>query len=373
MKLFQYLSTFFSSKPKERGQSQPKQRERLGASNVDYYRAKKSVHFPFDFDRWYPRLKEYTFPSTILPITPQTARAMVHFYQQKFLDREELTLEDIEQLQELERILLHAMEVYESGVFPRMSNRSPKDGLPLLEDSETLLSKYKTALESSDDPNEKLIKLSELQMKSLHCQTPQQVMNLLLTSERIYTDLILALACLRDNPDDEWSTSIILREWQPTLREQNEFRLFVYQGKVTAISQYNHTCLYPSLTANEHNQEVLNALNDRLTEFAKKAHPEIGMKDYILDLAVVDDQIRIVELNPFAESTGGCLFSWRADHDLLHGNLESLRPCLRVRMEKRPDIKDLVEVVVEEQETVESHNNSPYYELLHEKTAARPG
>ncbi len=93
---------------------------------------------------------------------------MVHFYQEKFIHRAKLTLEDIERLQELEA--------------------------------------------SSDDPNEQLLRLSELQMQTLRCNNAEQVMNLILSNERIYSDLLLALTCLRENPGDERSTSKVTFE-----------------------------------------------------------------------------------------------------------------------------------------------------------------
>ncbi len=40
---------------------------------------------------------------------------------------------------------------------------------------------------------------------------------------------------------------IVLREWTEGLEIENEFRLFVWEGKLTAASQYDHYAYYPSL------------------------------------------------------------------------------------------------------------------------------
>jgi hypothetical protein len=40
---------------------------------------------------------------------------------------------------------------------------------------------------------------------------------------------------------------IVLRQWEPELTLDNEFRAFVCQNKMTAISQYDHYAYYPHL------------------------------------------------------------------------------------------------------------------------------
>jgi len=40
---------------------------------------------------------------------------------------------------------------------------------------------------------------------------------------------------------------IVLREWEPELTTEYEFRAFIYQNKLTAISQYDHYTAYPTL------------------------------------------------------------------------------------------------------------------------------
>jgi hypothetical protein len=40
---------------------------------------------------------------------------------------------------------------------------------------------------------------------------------------------------------------VVLREWTEGLEIENEFRLFVCEGKLTAASQYDHYAFYPAL------------------------------------------------------------------------------------------------------------------------------
>ncbi len=327
--------------------------------------AKKAVHFPYDFDRWYARLKDFSFDSQIIAISPRIAQAMVHFYQRKFQGKDVLTHDEIELLQKLEVNIQHYLDSKDSsdGVFVRMSNRSPKDGMPFLPNGQTMLSQYQSLLKNSADtsPNDKMIQLSDMQMKWLQCNTAQQVMSLLLTSERVYADLHLALDCHHNNKKDKWSTSIILRDWQPALRQDMEFRVFVSNNKITAISQYNHYCKYPSLTGE--NAPNLESIYQRLMAFAVSVHPVVKEKNYVLDLAIINNKVFIIELNPLDETTGACLFSWKNDRDLLSGK-QGGPATIRVREEPLGHLDVIIDTLVSEQASVGEHDQEPYYTLL---------
>lgn len=312
---------------------------------------KKAVHFPYDFDRWFARLKPFTFNSEVLAVSPELATAMIRFYQAHFKIRNALTNDDIKLLLDLEDRIQRSIMVSNAetnstnGVFVRMSNRSPKDGQPLLEKGKTVNSEYESALRGipDTDPNRQMVAICDVQMKILQCKDAAAVMNLLLTSERVFLDLYLALDCHEASKEDEWSTSVILREWQPKLRQDFEFRLFVCNNKVTAISQYNHWCVYDSMHSDD-----AQALPVKLRAFAEKVHPYIQQSSYVLDLAVLGDEIVVVELNPFDNTTGACMFDWRTDHDILHGMNNSDKPAFRVRHEVMPNLSSTVKNMLSE-------------------------
>ena len=94
---------------------------------------KKSVHRPFDFDVYYPLLKDHTWASRIIPFSSNLAQACVNYYQARFSKRiSRLRPEDVKLLRDLERSLDDAMSASScTNFFIRMSNRSPKDGFPL--------------------------------------------------------------------------------------------------------------------------------------------------------------------------------------------------------------------------------------------------
>lgn len=323
---------------------------------------KKRSHFPFDFDRWYPQLKQYSIPSQIISISPAMAKAMTHFYAQRFLKKPLLTENDLVELRQMETQLDHIItpEAFPNGLFVRMSDRSPKDGCVLREDGQTALSSYSMALRAKElqpGKNEQIICLTALQMKQLKCNRTQQVINLLLSSERVYSDLLLALDCHEWLEHDEWSTSIILRDWLPSLEQEQEFRVFVADGVVTAISQYNHYCVFPSLVGIT--AESIQLLTHKMIDLVRTIHPLVHLDNYALDLAVIDGELIVIELNPLEKSTGACLFSWDVDGDVLRGKLGSLDPELRVRRDPLPHLDAVIETIMNDQSDF-SDDHEPY-------------
>ncbi len=332
--------------------------------------AKKAEHFPFDFDRWYANLHEYSFPSILLSIKPATARAMVHFYQHYYQHRNVLTREDVAELRHLHDEIQAKMNKMlrggqsQGGVFVRMSNRSPKDGIPLFIDGKSVNDVYQSIIadDANTDLNEKMTKLCSAQMKFLFCQNSDQVMNLLLTSERVYADLNLALDCHDIKSNDEWSTSVVLREWQSDLREEFEFRVFVHEGRVTAVSQYNPYCTFPELTALLNDPRQTQELLDKISAYVNDVHRLVKHDSYIIDIAVFRDKIQIVELNPFAQSTGPCLFSWRKDEQILLG--KTGKPEIRVRSAPVENLKAIIDNMVANEEAAAAEKREPYNIVL---------
>lgn len=332
---------------------------------------KKAAHFPFDFDRWYPYLKPYTAPSIILPITPPIAQAMVNYYKTRYLNHHELTDEQINILERLEKQLRKELKRMPNpnGYFVRMSDRSPKDGNILNKEKEFSIDQIQLSLQTQD-PNEQLIDLMDLQMQLLRCTNAEQILHLLLSSERVYSDLLLALDCHAKIPHDHWSTSIVIRSWQPWLKQEHEFRIFVSGKTIRAISQYNSYCCYPQLIAQNQPPEQL-SLIDKISTYLAPLHTKIPFDNYTIDLAVSPDQIQIIELNPFEHSTGTCLFFWADDGALLSGESKITAPELRIQTELNPQAQELTKLILADLEArldtheqsykvwMDEHRNSP--------------
>jgi len=99
----------------------------------------------------------------------------------------------------------------------------------------------------------------------------------------------------------------------------NEFRVFVCDNKITAISQQN---LYYKLYDEESIQKIPENLNIIVDYFYKEILPKITwISSYSYDFAIVDNKPYFIEMNCFGKeyAAGSALFHWLLDEDILYG------------------------------------------------------
>ena len=271
---------------------------------------------PFNIDVWYPLVKEITFNSYFIPLEREEGKAILKYYDSQYLDKGELTYKDIEILKKIENkiddeIKKHNLE--KKGAFLRLCLRSPKDGDPY--ESIKIYEEYKNNIEklskeysqNKDNYNLKLIAM--LRTHSLKINNGKEGMNLILTSERIHSDIADWLV----NGGKE---QIVLREYNDDLYCDYEFRVFIYKNKLTAISQYETYGFYPHLI---HEKDKLEKLiyNFWLNNIKDK----IKFPSYIIDCGYINGNIILIEISPFLKSTGSCCFRWDKDEkELKSGN-----------------------------------------------------
>eukprot|EP01126_Amoeba_proteus_P038935 TRINITY_DN4082_c0_g1_i13.p1 TRINITY_DN4082_c0_g1~~TRINITY_DN4082_c0_g1_i13.p1 ORF type:complete len:220 (-),score=31.85 TRINITY_DN4082_c0_g1_i13:1265-1924(-) len=145
---------------------------------------------------------------------------------------------------------------------------------------------------------------------------------------------------------------ITFRSFKDDLRAHMEFRCFVHKQKLNAISQYYDTCFFQQLR--DRKQWYLEKMKIFYDEVLRHALPE-DMENYILDLAVFDDgTVMMIELNPWATTSGAALFSWSQDRlILMNGPLEFRiveEPMEGVIETFFPDLRLLIERVSQETE-----------------------
>merc|ERR1719456_127761 len=108
----------------------------------------RSENLAFDFDVWYPRLEQWSFPSECIALQKAEAAAIVRYQESRYLSRGAMTAEDVQSLKGLEDRLQRALVVpgaYPDGAFLRLCGRSPKDAQPLSQHMVRV--QYSTALE----------------------------------------------------------------------------------------------------------------------------------------------------------------------------------------------------------------------------------
>jgi hypothetical protein len=121
-------------------------------------------------------------------------------------------------------------------------------------------------------------------------------------------------------PDDK-SCPIYFMKWQD-ITPDKEFRIFVYQNEITAISAqhlYSINEWLNTLTDEQINEKV----NKIITFFNENIREKMMyMGNYVMDLALIgeDETPYFIEPNSFDRyyAAGSALYHWVYDHDTLH-------------------------------------------------------
>ena len=195
-----------------------------------------------------------------------------------------------------------------SGFFVRLSSRSPKDCL--------------LKCRAAPGPD------SDVAAGYTH---PEMMLRALCSSQRIADDVRA-----------QRPPCIVVRPWV-SLLGWSEVRVFVYQGKITAVSEYNPRTSEETKNGND-TADSLRCLEKDILDFvlrqiipAMANHAADGMEtggtdaegdptSFIADVGLVspgtgpnDAQWKLIEINPWGKACGGCLFSWVVDADILFG------------------------------------------------------
>jgi len=150
-------------------------------------------------------------------------------------------------------------------------------------------------------------------IQALRLVSASEVLECFLTSDRVCEDDIPLALSFPHN----WSQHIVLREWVD-IPTQGEIRGFVFDGKLTALSQYFTGGFFPELVATK--DSVLRLIQDFFETI--RPHIKVTPPEYVMDLAVNLEQKKVwlIELNPFGRpnglGTGTCLFKNNKPEDL---------------------------------------------------------
>lgn len=258
-----------------------------------------------NIENWYEDLKDYTFESVFLTISVEEATALKHAIEQwkgkvELTRQEQSTISSIQKRLEIEVQKFRTKDKY---VFVRLSTRSPKDSDILSERSEE---SYQRFLKESDkSKNSQVIARIRSGIHSLKVASGSEALDILRHSDRVLLDLTEAL-----DLSEQFNMAVILREWID-VPIQMEFRGFVRNRTLTALSQYYHYVYFPEL------ESMKDEIQHKIFDFFEAVKDKIPLESCIMDFILIDDQVRIVELNPFVFGTEAGLFSWKSDQEIL--------------------------------------------------------
>eukprot|EP00753_Platysulcus_tardus_P016520 PLAT5797.1.p1 GENE.PLAT5797.1~~PLAT5797.1.p1 ORF type:complete len:505 (-),score=230.03 PLAT5797.1:171-1643(-) len=316
----------------------------------------------FRVEEWYPALKEHALPCLIVPLTWRDAAVMIasslaHAAQDpsesvRALDKlaesqgyaalaahvdlvHELLAESgwgaaqLELAQRLDSEVEAGMAAAaegsgastSSGFFFRLSELSPKDA-PLWK-SRMRSSLYHrlvarrakvaaTRKASAARQNEHLTAIFGASSEAMRCESGMDALSLVLHSDRVRR---LLLRALHYQSKEDFQLSAVLRPWVD-IPLSAEFRVFVYAGKLTAVSQSQTQVFFPDLLQRK-DKEL-----SYIASFVERLLPSLPYDNAVLDVAVLPKLgVKLVEVNPWARSTSAALFDWEQDWPQLSGEL----------------------------------------------------
>eukprot|EP01080_Neovahlkampfia_damariscottae_P009836 gene9836-2159_t len=323
----------------------------------------------FDVEKWYPLIPEHTFKSEVLNFTIEEAKEFTDFYRTTLNKKQIVNIKD-------SKTLIHVQDKIDksiknmfkknkncSGVFVRLGPRSPKD-TPMFDGYrigacerfknifKSKMRENKHSYESIEYKNELYLSFASSLTQALKVINGNEAMDLLLNSERVFTDLRSAI-----DFSENFDVNIIIREWNDSLRYDLEFRCFVYQNQLNAISQYDFNFFSKELLMKSEKikQNISNYFNKNIQNKLGK------LENYVIDFGMSSnfDDIFVIELNPFnneeSKGTGSSLFNWNDDDKILKNGPLTIRVTQDYqKIQIHPDWIDFIKKTEEE---IKNENN----------------
>lgn len=133
------------------------------------------------------------------------------------------------------------------------------------------------------------------------------------------SDIVSHIASMKLFVDQEYirdkDSFIILIPWNDQIESKYEFRIFVVDNRLVAVSQQNSKELY------NYSQKELKIIQHALNNitFINNGLYNTYVGDVYVD--IINGICKLIEINPFGASSGAgaALFHWIDDYDLLHG------------------------------------------------------
>jgi len=230
---------------------------------------------------------------------------------------------DEEVLRGLEEKIQRAItELSPEGAFLKLSCRSPKDAAMTTDDYPSILreeideiqKEFANEIGSNEGVNlmDVLpVAFCRSSLRSLMVKSGKEAVSLLLSSQRVYDDLLLALHRVREK-GVEWEMEVIIREWSD-IDPATEVRVFVVDRKIVALSQYQEMYFIPQFNDPNFRKEY----ESNIFSLFSSLSASLPFDDCTLDFAVDrrTKNLSIIEINPPPPLAGTPFFSWNSPED----------------------------------------------------------
>eukprot|EP00164_Ancoracysta_twista_P000302 GFYU01000422.1.p1 GENE.GFYU01000422.1~~GFYU01000422.1.p1 ORF type:complete len:414 (+),score=90.45 GFYU01000422.1:51-1244(+) len=299
----------------------------------------------YNFEHWYEAIKDITFDTLMIPLTVDDAHKMREAYEERVIQKRESFSSDVQDaIADIEGRLDQAIDKIApngEGVFIKTSCRSPKDAPAAGNVRMRTKQCYKEVATAITQRNggdtltmdEKIECLLRASTDLLRVERSHEMMELMVSSERVYQDLLGFIEHLSEGEQ----TNFIIRKWVP-LDVDMEFRCFVNKNVMTGMAQYNWGCVFGRLCEPALNTEILDTLKTFFhREVAQRATGLFADDAYVVDFAVTlkdseggasgssslrVDQVYVIEINPYQDTTDSAMFDWKKDEAVLKWDLD---------------------------------------------------
>jgi ribosomal-protein-alanine N-acetyltransferase len=298
----------------------------------------------FSIENWYQLIQDATFPTQFCPLTLDDAQLLISCYSNLEEKKQNLSSELEEKLANLTQRLQATINSVNSAsksllksVFVKSSSRSAKNNAI---DSPNFKQIYENwtlfevkqlnsgQLEQKEYlDNAKLTALLRCGTDFLQIHSAEQSISQLIHSERINYDLMVALNQYQLD-SVAFQQNLVVRQFIP-LDVALEFRCFVYQKQLRAITQYNNSIFVAKAIGN---QALIRRKIIEFWESRVKQPISSKFSNYVVDVGFISgvnwensfdligksQEIYVIELNPYLPTTNAGLFDWVKDAELLN-------------------------------------------------------
>jgi len=326
----------------------------------------------YRIDKWYPDIQEWTFPTRTASMSMDEALALKKYAE---LLRQTLRSHDLKSRkrkvgewghedytaakeemekgfppQELQRLrdlrtkidaLMGDFVASGGYAFLKLSTISPKDSafytVAMREQIAEDIKNSKAEPNSPEAEAEDITSFVRASCRCLAVQSGEEALQLFALSRRVLADITSAELMYNDKPEQNFTLSLVAREWNPRVLPEWEFRVFVFNNKITSATQYNNITFVPDMLAKKE------AVKQFILNFWEKVKGHIRFPTYTMDLALEPklEHAYIIELNGPPPSAGTSLFDWNNPDDRLQ--IESGDTFeLRINERLPPDVKEMI-------------------------------
>eukprot|EP01125_Pyxidicula_operculata_P019912 TRINITY_DN7248_c0_g1_i2.p1 TRINITY_DN7248_c0_g1~~TRINITY_DN7248_c0_g1_i2.p1 ORF type:complete len:486 (-),score=80.57 TRINITY_DN7248_c0_g1_i2:136-1593(-) len=259
---------------------------------------------PTDVEVWYNSLKDYTFLTEFVSLSHEQATALVKLHDGE-LSKDDTIIPDL--TNKIDKII---KSFSNKAAFVRLSTLSPKDAIKSqYKKLSQLITEELKNVAMGDEPME-IRAINRAVYYACKMTSGEEAMELFKLSDRVAKHLKHRLA--KTDPK-KWNMNIVVREWCD-IHPEFEFRMFVYQKNITALTHY-----YKSLYVEEIATNRIKIQDMIIDYYKKKIASKVKLEDYAIDFTVdvSTGNVKVIELNPWGEATSAAQFEWDQDEDKL--------------------------------------------------------